>query len=438
MNQVRKVLAITLALLFFGSSLAVGADPVPANFVISGSGYGHGVGLSQIGARGQALAGKSAAEILSYYFPGASVAPVDDSALIRVNVGHQLKSATIAVDKAITKDSSFQLIAGSATQGTPISFATAPSVGVYDQRASLKFSIVGKQVKAVVAGAGIASPIITVGDIFTVRWPGTDSFDGPPSGIVISGVAAGIRLRYGQVRVSAVAVTGVGYRLEISDSLAVHDEYLYGVSEVSSSWPLAALESQVIASRTYALARLGKIKKDCDCQVYNTKYDQNYVGYAKEDEARYGKLWVSAVDESTIDPTHSLAILYKGKPINVYFFSSSGGATQRSLDVWGTAFPYLTNVPDPWSLDPTLNPKYAHWDRTITQAVMAAAFGLPDVVRYQVTSRTATNSVKAVKGFSSDGTAKTLSVSDFKTRVKLPSSWFDLPTPTPTPTPTAS
>ncbi|MBI5594521.1 MAG: SpoIID/LytB domain-containing protein [Elusimicrobia bacterium] len=42
-------------------------------FEFSGRGYGHGVGLCQWGARGQAEAGRGYREILSFYFPGASV-----------------------------------------------------------------------------------------------------------------------------------------------------------------------------------------------------------------------------------------------------------------------------------------------------------------------------------------------------------------------------
>jgi hypothetical protein len=58
---------------------------------------------------------------------------------------------------------------------------------------------------------------------------------------------------------------------------------------------------------------------------------------------------------------------------------------------------------------------------------MAKAFGLPDVERYEIVSRTATNSVLQITGFSSNGASKTLPVATFKTAVKLPSSWFDLP-----------
>ncbi len=42
----------------------------------NGRGYGHGLGLCQWGAQGQALDGKSAAEILRYYYPGAKLTRV--------------------------------------------------------------------------------------------------------------------------------------------------------------------------------------------------------------------------------------------------------------------------------------------------------------------------------------------------------------------------
>jgi len=42
----------------------------PGSFVIEGGGLGHGVGLCQWGARGMAAAGKSADDIVNFYFPG--------------------------------------------------------------------------------------------------------------------------------------------------------------------------------------------------------------------------------------------------------------------------------------------------------------------------------------------------------------------------------
>jgi stage II sporulation protein D len=40
---------------------------------LSGKGHGHGVGLCQWGARGQALAGRSCEQIISHYYRGATI-----------------------------------------------------------------------------------------------------------------------------------------------------------------------------------------------------------------------------------------------------------------------------------------------------------------------------------------------------------------------------
>ncbi|HOQ67873.1 MAG TPA: hypothetical protein PKU87_04470, partial [Candidatus Atribacteria bacterium] len=44
-----------------------------ATFIFEGKGYGHGVGLSQWGAKGMAEEGFSCREILSHYFPGCEI-----------------------------------------------------------------------------------------------------------------------------------------------------------------------------------------------------------------------------------------------------------------------------------------------------------------------------------------------------------------------------
>ena len=46
---------------------------IPRGFKISGAGWGHGVGLCQIGAAGMAERGKTCEEILSHYFKGAKL-----------------------------------------------------------------------------------------------------------------------------------------------------------------------------------------------------------------------------------------------------------------------------------------------------------------------------------------------------------------------------
>jgi stage II sporulation protein D len=52
------------------------AGDVPAGFTLHGAGWGHGVGLCQIGAAGMAEQGKTCKEILSHYFRGAKLTPL--------------------------------------------------------------------------------------------------------------------------------------------------------------------------------------------------------------------------------------------------------------------------------------------------------------------------------------------------------------------------
>ena len=388
----KKVIA--LLVLSTISSITTASAVVPKSFTFTGSGYGHGVGLSQYGAKGQALEGKSATEILNYYFPQAQVTPVVDTATISVNIAHQVSALSLVLP---TIDYATVIIdTGVAT--------------VLPQNTALNFAITGK----LISGPG------GIGKIWIVKW------SNPQSVISVNVGKTKFQVGHGYIQLKAVNATGLGYRIEATNLLRLHDEYLYGIAEVPSSWPAAALESQVIASRTYALLRMKSIKKACDCHVYNSKYDQAFVGYSKEGEARYGQFWKAAVDATAVDEGHGLAITIDQLPVSVFFSSSSGGMTQRAIDVWGTDIPHLVSVADPWSVDPAVNKNYANWTKKVSQKTMAKAFGLTDVIELKIGERTATNSVLTVTGVSSDGKTKTLPVGTFKTAVKMPSSWFQL------------
>ena len=388
----KKFLAALLVSTFLLTSEA--SAEIPKSFTFIGAGYGHGVGLSQYGAKGQALEGKTATEILNYYFPDAQVTPVVDSATISVNVAHQVTSLNIALPVT-----DFATI----TNETGIATTLAPNT-------PLNFAITGK----LIAGPSGSAKILII------KW------SDPNSVVTLTSGTKSIKLNHGYIQLRAVKAPSIGFRIEATNLLRLHDEYLYGIAEVPSSWPSAALESQAIASRTYALMRMNSIKKACDCHVYNSKYDQAFVGYSKEGEPRYGHLWKAAVDATAVDSENGLAVTIDGLPISVFFSSSSGGMTQRAVDVWGKDIPHLVNVPDPWSIDPTINKNYASWTKKVSQKAMAKAFGLSDVARYEITSRSVTNSVLTITGFSAAGQSKMLPVATFKTAVKLPSSWFDL------------
>jgi SpoIID/LytB domain protein len=386
--------ALTLVFLLTFISITNASAVVPKTFVFTGSGYGHGVGLSQYGAKGQALEGKSAIEILNYYFPNAQVTPVEDTATISVNIAHQVLALSLVIP---------------ATDIATITVDTAVATSLPPDSV-LNFAISGK----VISGPGGS------GKLWVIKW------SNPESIISVNVGKSKFLVNHGYIQLRAVSAPGIGFRIEATNLLRLHDEYLYGIAEVPSSWPTAALESQVIASRTYALMRMNSIKKACDCHVYNSKYDQAFVGYSKEGEPRYGQFWKAAVDATAVDESHGLAITVDQLPVSVFFSSSTGGMTQRSVDVWGTDIPHLVSVPDPWSIDPAVNRNYASWTKKVSQKVMAKAFGLADVIQIIIGERTATNSVLKITGVSSDGISKTLPVGTFKSAVKMPSSWFQL------------
>jgi SpoIID/LytB domain protein len=57
----------------FVASVTTGSDGLPACFTFTGAGWGHGVGMCQIGAVGLAAAGADYRAILARYFPGTTL-----------------------------------------------------------------------------------------------------------------------------------------------------------------------------------------------------------------------------------------------------------------------------------------------------------------------------------------------------------------------------
>ena len=78
------------------------------------------------------------------------------------------------------------------------------------------------------------------------------------------------------------------------------------------------------------------------------------------------------------------------------------------------------------SVDAALNPRFASWTREISQAVIAKAFALPDVISLAVLSINPAGSVALIQAISSDGSFAVLRGETFRSRSKLPSAWFSL------------
>lgn len=418
------VLAISIALMMPAQSSAI---DVPVSFQVQGAGYGHGVGMSQIGARAKAIAGETATAIISYYYKDVAIEPLDDTKILRVNIGHLLTSAKMAT---ATQDATMQIFSGDIGDAQDVvPLATVPV------KSSLNFTILGSTVlPSVVTGKKTVS--IPRNRIFTVRWSGTRYLPGVDGVISLSHTNTTKKYRYGQMQFRAVKAATLGYRIEVTNSVRLSDEYLWGISEVPSSWPEAVLQAQAIASRTYAMSKAGIYRSSCDCDLYGEISDQSFLGYAKETELGWGQFWKAAVTN-----TAGLTITQAGKPITAYFGSSTGGLTETAVNAWGTEKAFTQTVADVSSLDPALNPRFYKWDRTITQASVAAAFLLPDVVSLEIVTKNATGTVGTIRATSSTGIQKSLRGETFRSRTKIPSAYFDLvsmqnavePTPSPSP-----
>ena len=400
--------ALCLTLLPLSNSAAV----APTSFSFMGSGYGHGVGMSQIGARAKALAGESATAILNYYYSGTKVETATDSKILRINIGNLLKSAKVGSDSNGAK---LQLYAGTLSESK-----TADVLLDIPSKTTLNVEISGSQLNVSTTRGAITTPI-TNGTSFTLRWSGTRHMDGTPTVISVTANSVVNKYRYGQIQFRVIKDKLLGHRLSIINSVRLQDEYLWGIGEVPSSWPFAALQAQAIASRTYALAKSLKIRAACSCHLYGSISDQSFVGFSKESEALYGQFWKSAVDS-----TVGQIITYDGLPITAYFTSSTGGATETSEHAWGTATPYTLSVPDTASADVKLNPRFATWSRQISQSVIASAFLLPDVVSLEVLSLNPVGTVDQIKATSSTGATAILTGETFRSRSKLPSAWFSI------------
>jgi SpoIID/LytB domain protein len=394
---------------------------VPTTFTFSGAGVGHGVGMSQYGALGMARDGYSTDQILTHYYTGTTVAPVSDDVQLRVSLLHQVSSAAFRTEPLVTGGGTLEI----ALAGRPV-VRSAPLTAY-----RLARSAGGVTVTAVPANG--PAVVVGTGPSLALRWSGTAVPGGTgtlPSVLDLAGsvgalAGSGHRYRYGWVEVTPSALTTTG--LEVVNVVRLHDDYLLGIGEVPSSWPVAALQAQVVAARSYALARYGTgaMLGSCRCQLdsgHGPFWDQNFVGYTKVTGAG-GARWAAAVQATDASATTGQAVLYRGVPVQAFYGAATGGRTQSSQDVWGSALPWAQSVDDHWSLDPSIT-AWAAWNpRVRTQAQVAAAFGLPDVLTLDLSARLVSGALATATATSSTGARAVLRGSVFASRLSLPSAW---------------
>jgi SpoIID/LytB domain protein len=397
---------------------------IPDSFTFTGSGWGHGIGMSQVGARGQAVEGRTAKQILEYYYTGASVASFRDDMDLRVSMAYLKTSMRMRVEGLTSAPARATIVVGTKTVKL-----TEKDVAV--------ISVVGTQTQVKRNGV-----LVATGSPIVVRWSGTRNpgVNGSAPSVLNATIGNtfdgdGHRYRYGKFELRG-KYSSVAKRTTLTavNVVRLHDEYLKGVAEVPSSWPEAALQAQVIAARSYALVKYrAGVRGGCWCHVFKDTRDLVFAGYLKE-SSYMGARWAAAVKATNVSATSSQTVLFQGAPAQAFFFHSTGGRTQNSEDVWGAKVSYLRSVDDHWSLDPKYDSSFALWGPKVrTQSTVASAFGLPNVVRLDLSDRYASGSVRTAKAWSSTGVMKTLAGGTATSRLSLLSRWFQVPGTTPVP-----
>ena len=207
----------------------------------------------------------------------------------------------------------------------------------------------------------------------------------------VCAVADGGGLRFSPQDGARVAMDGKAYRgaielLRISDSdmtvvnVLPMDEYLYGVvpREIQASSHLEALKAQAVAARTYTVNSRGRHSQH-GFNLCGTTHCQVYGGADGEDERA----------SRAVDETSGQVVLYKGAPAQVFYFSSSGGRTEDVANVWGSSYPYLVSVEDPYESGDSA---YYNWEATYTAKEISAQLqksgdGIGEVLDVAVTRR---------------------------------------------------
>src|SRR5438093_7565724 len=320
-SAMRRTLLLVSVLLLGAASASparvADATPAgPATFVVTGHGWGHGVGFSQYGAYGYAQKGTGYAKIILHYFPGTTLgaAPVSR---VRVLLTSGLKSLQL----------------GSA-QDFRVRDATGAlhdvAAGTYTLTPALKLAVDGETKPRALPGPLVFQPGAAP---LQLKHPyrGSIQVDAPD----------------GKLR----AINMVGL-----------EQYLYGVvpSEMPYRWHPEALKAQAVAARSYALAT----RRTGAFDLYPDTRSQVYLGIDHEKPST----------NAAVDATAGQVVLYLGQVAKTFFFSTSGGRTASAEDVWGEPVPYLVSVPDPYD---SISPYHDWGPLSFTGAKLAKVLKLP-------------------------------------------------------------
>ncbi len=183
------------------------------------------------------------------------------------------------------------------------------------------------------------------------------------------------------------------------------EDYVKGVLpyEMLASWPIEALKALAVCARTYAMFYLNKhssmgfdICNTTDCQVYGGTNSANDV------------------TDRAVNETSGMYLTYDGKLCETFYYSSNGGASESSENVWNEALPYLRGVIDPYEeavIDKISN---YNWSVTYTGSELASklqskGYSCGTITKFEILEFTPTGNVKRIRFTDSNGKTFTFS-----------------------------
>jgi SpoIID/LytB domain protein len=464
-----------------------GAEPI-ASWTFRGGGWGHGVGMSQYGALGMALDERSAAEIISFYYGGAKVAPATMPATVRVGMAQGRTDGVLLRAGRVPGTAAGGRLRVTATHqatGKPVvrTFEQGLQLRVVPDGAGLSITAGGRRVlgpakPGTVLRIDYARPVKPGGEqpeppiggsqpppppVAPAPTPPTPSTVPVWDGDAVPGrsAAAGSRaaadaaaarpvllslpqvgrtLRWGSLEVAAVR-SGTATRLRAVATMS-WTAYLRGLAEVPRSWPVSTQRAQAIAARSYALATVRAAGQHrgrdsltgCDCGVYADTRDQHYLGWAQEHGPGADR-WIAAVAA-----TDGQVVMWQGRTLVKAFYSSSNGGHTSGSEVWGgSPLPYYPAKPDPDDRAAGRNPLNT-WTVQRTGAAVTAALAdlrVGHVTGISAVTRDRSGRLRTVLVEGTDGSALVSGLA-LQRKLRLRSTLLRSATPTPRPTPPPS
>jgi SpoIID/LytB domain protein len=387
----RRTVAAVLVAAVTAALFAATPTGAASRFRFFGSGFGHGIGMSQWGAYGMAKQGWSAERILRHFYQGTRVrSDVSYPRRVRVGLAWGLGKVHLTAKEGrvrLSLGGPHGTLVGEIRRGD--TWTVRSGAGAY-----VVLDDGGNRVGGRTWGSA-SEDLVATYERSGARLQIPEASDGP-------GAYSYVR---GHVEIDLYSCTD---RCRVRVILPVRlEEYLYGLSEVPSSWPVATLRAQAIAGRTYAAYILRRFDRRgyCDCDITDGTNDQVYAGAAKE-LGPGGDRWVGAVDD-----TSGRVIVYDGNLIQAFYAASDGGHSENVEDAWhggnrAYAIPWLTGVCDPGE-DTSANP-WTDWSKSfsaseVTSRLRAYTGGIGTVtgfgnIRRGVSGRIVTVVVRGERG----------------------------------------